>query len=532
MTQSACTFCTEPPSSRSLKMVSLLLLVASTAVAAVRAAGADGFLANWMGSSAGLIANASLLDLALPGSHDTMTYDLSTALSDGYEGLPAAVSKILHALTPLVAGEFIRDQGRTQGTNVTAQLDGGLRFLDFRTLYSGGKGGKEDWYCLHGCQTNHPSLDYLRQIRQWLDGHPKEVIVMWFSRHGDYTLNGTKQYPGTTVAQRRAYWSQIESVFDGKLIDSSHGPLNAVTMGEHWSIGSQVALYATDYVEFTGSSTKAIDAMLIDNQLGGNNVQDIPKGITDGLGTFSAATRASNKAQNRFYLVSMASSGAQVTEAVEIKYVPFAKKEATKACAKLYHIPNMSGWCPLTLMDQGLLANYYNQYTLEAAYQGMKAAANGDGSGSAGSKYEFPNAIYIDGIDAAGKLRTGPGQICGECLHLFRAPLPFCPPHGPRRERPHCLAGTRSGRYVQDRAAHAAAHHIARRGRLRIRCDDRRLQLPEAMRQGRRCATRRVQDEHGHPRGPAGCQPLGRVGRRNARQGVGSALHVGPRVIS
>ena len=34
-------------------------------------------------------------------------------------------------------------------------------------------------------------------------------------------------------------------------------------------------------------------------------------------------------------------------------------------------------------VSQGLLVNYYNQYTLEAAYQGMKI--NGT--------YEFPNAM-------------------------------------------------------------------------------------------------------------------------------------------
>ena len=36
--------------------------------------------------------------------------------SEGYEGMPTGVSRILHELTPLVAGQFIRDQGRTQVT--------------------------------------------------------------------------------------------------------------------------------------------------------------------------------------------------------------------------------------------------------------------------------------------------------------------------------------------------------------------------------------------------------------------------------
>ena len=100
-------------------LVSCLIL--STGAAAAVGNGTS-FLANWMGLSQPVFANLTLLDLALPGSHDTMTYDLSTALSDGYEDMPGSISKILHALTPLVAGEFIRDQGRTQGTNITSQL--------------------------------------------------------------------------------------------------------------------------------------------------------------------------------------------------------------------------------------------------------------------------------------------------------------------------------------------------------------------------------------------------------------------------
>ena len=67
---------------------------------------------------------------------------------------------------------------------------------------------------------------------------------------------------------------------------------------------------------------------------------------------FSPSTRASDKSKNRFYLVSMANGGQQVGEAAEMKYVPLAKAAATKACAKIYGVPNMSGWCPLTLMDQ------------------------------------------------------------------------------------------------------------------------------------------------------------------------------------
>ena len=140
---------------------------AASSVGGAESAAAASPLADWMARMEPIIANRSLLDLSLPGSHDTMTYDLSTAMSDGYEGLPSIVTTILHALTPLVAGQFIRDQGRTQGLNITAQLDSGVRFIDFRIMLTSPPPPAEqpdaskDWFCLHGCQTNHPALEYL-----------------------------------------------------------------------------------------------------------------------------------------------------------------------------------------------------------------------------------------------------------------------------------------------------------------------------------------------------------------------------------
>ena len=53
----------------------------------------------------------------------------------------------------------------------------------------------------------------------------------------------------------------------------------------------------------------------------------------------------------------------------------------------------MSGWCPVTLMDCSLLAAYYNQVALDAAY-------NRPGS-------DFPTAIYLDAVDLGGTIRTG-----------------------------------------------------------------------------------------------------------------------------
>jgi hypothetical protein len=79
-----------------------------------------------------------------------------------------------------------------------------------------------------------------------------------------------------------------------------------------------------------------------------------------------------------------------------------------------------------------LLINYYNQYTLEYAYQGMKANAT----------YEFPNAIYIDGVDEGGLLRTGPGQICHAGADCQTGELPMPPPSTPHAAAGYAYAAT------------------------------------------------------------------------------------------
>lgn len=50
--------------------------------------------------------------------------------------------------------------------------------------------------------------------------------------------------------------------------------------------------YATDYKEFTGAHAgAAFDAMLIDNQLGGSDVQDPKSGAPKAAGCFATGTR-------------------------------------------------------------------------------------------------------------------------------------------------------------------------------------------------------------------------------------------------
>ncbi|CAE8631146.1 unnamed protein product [Polarella glacialis] len=362
-------------------------------------------LSNWIGQLAPVIGNATLLDLSLPGAHDAMTYDLSTSISDGYEGIGPVLSRILHGVTPILAGHFIRQQGQTQGISIVDMLNAGIRFIDFRIMYSqapGHKLGHKDWYCLHGCQTVHRAAEYLRPVRAWLDGHPKEVVVFWASRHGDYGATGTDQYPDTEPAQRQAFFQEVQAVFGGLLFDSSKGRLNETSLSELWRRNERLVWYAADFVESTNSSFRALDARSkIDLPTGGGWKTTALRLLSNGSAELHAA-----RSQDIFLLMSMAQHVEiwYIEKAAEITFLPnmFGSQERlARRCAALFEIPNMTSWCPPALMDLSLLSNYYNQRVLEAAFR----------QGASDSSVDFPHAIYIDAIDHGGLIRTGTAKI-------------------------------------------------------------------------------------------------------------------------
>lgn len=359
-------------------------------------------LSNWIGQLTPILQKATVLDLSLPGAHDTMTFDLSNTISEGYEGMGPVISKILHSVTPLLAGRFIREQGQTQGLSITQMLDSGIRFIDFRIMFTDAPStlrSSKDWYNLHGCQSEHPALTYLKQVRTWLDAHPKEILVFWASRHGDRDLNGTDQYPSTTPQERQQFFAQVSDTFKGMLFDASKGRLNETSIEEMWSRGQRVVWYATDYEESTNSSPLALDSMLVDNQCPGGGWE------SGALNQFrkGGAAREADKARNQFLLVSMTNDGGKcnLEWASVITFVPLAKElGAEKKCMACYAIPNF-GYCPMSLQEQGQLSNYYNQRVLEAIYK----------EGASNPAVDFPNAIYIDGIDLDGRIRTGTQRL-------------------------------------------------------------------------------------------------------------------------
>ena len=381
-----------------------------------------------MSAVSGVIGNLTLLDLSLPGTHDSLTYDLSTTISDGGIDDYPELSKVLHLFSgsvDIIPGQiedFIRQQARTQGMTITEQLDNGIRFIDFRTMKE-----KDDWYSLHMLESNEKSTTYLKEIRDWMEAHPGEIVVLWMTKHGNGGAVGDDAYPGVSVEDKRAFWGQVEEVrmrssissplhppinqpppvvasllmqiFDGLVLDTSVSQINVTTIDELVSRNHRVVVYAGDYIEFSNSSKFAIDGALIDNRLG-SNVDDEENAYASEVDMFTnaASIKREDKASQKLLLRSMATSSPdfQVEAVAFMKFDPFASDEdQTKKCTDGFGIPSLNSWCPPTLMDIAQMGVYYKQLTLDLAYSKFDEG------------WEFPNAIYLDALDYDGRIRTG-----------------------------------------------------------------------------------------------------------------------------
>ena len=303
---------------------------------------------------------------------------------------------------------FGRNESRTQGLTLTQQLDAGIRFIDFRVIYTRPPNGTrynatgKDWYGLHFMQTRAPALAYLAELKTWLDAHPREFVVLWVTKHGSSCAKG--QYPDTPTAAKRQWWASVEALFGGLLFDRAGGQeANATTLAALAARNQRAFFYVADWADFTGSSSKAYDACVhLDNRLGsgidGAPGQNEEAALKSELAEFAGAraTKASHKAENRFYLRSMATSSPtqQIEYAALLHYLGGLGAKGIEAkCAKLYNIPNASGWCPRTLLEESQTASYYKQISLEAAHR---------------QGWDFPGAIYLDAVTSDGAIRTGP----------------------------------------------------------------------------------------------------------------------------
>ena len=178
--------------------------------------------ANWMEQTASYIQSKKLNEIALPASHDSAMFDpVSTynrPVSDAF------APDVDSGFTKL--GSFIgvaEKWSKTQERNISEQLNDGIRALDLRTCVEK-NGTLRTCHGLYGSKT----VDVLREVKQFADSHPKEILILSFNR-------ASETAPGTmSKAKHDELLALIQSELQSNLIDhSSITPTS--TLQEVWS---------------------------------------------------------------------------------------------------------------------------------------------------------------------------------------------------------------------------------------------------------------------------------------------------------
>ncbi|KAL0821612.1 hypothetical protein ABMA28_005061 [Loxostege sticticalis] len=124
----------------------------------------------WMRNLPEQLKNVPFIYLAIPGSHDSMTYGINRS-----SGLAPDAEPILHRLFPLFRGTILR-WTITQANDTMQQLLLGIRYLDLRLAT---KKGTDNFYFTHGLYAEEIS-GALNQVKSFVESHPGEVVILDF----------------------------------------------------------------------------------------------------------------------------------------------------------------------------------------------------------------------------------------------------------------------------------------------------------------------------------------------------------------
>ncbi|XP_068448882.1 uncharacterized protein [Clinocottus analis] len=179
---------------------------------------------SWMSHLPCALWDTPLYHLAIPGSHNAVTYCLD--MDDGSPvdlTQPDLLQKLDRFMKPLIR-PFVYKWAVTQDYNIKQQLDSGVRYCDLRIAHRPND-NSTDLYFYHGVYTTLTVETVLLEIREWLDARPREVLILSFSH-----------FLGLSQELHSLLLSTIRSVFSSRLCPKTE-PL---TLRNLWSLGHSV----------------------------------------------------------------------------------------------------------------------------------------------------------------------------------------------------------------------------------------------------------------------------------------------------
>ncbi|EDW11926.1 PI-PLC X domain-containing protein 2 [Drosophila mojavensis] len=174
---------------------------------------------HWMRDLPPELRDLSIINLAIPGSHNTMTYGIN---SDS-KLAPDADTAIRrwHRIFPC----FVRRWSKNQSSSILEQLSLGVRYFDLRIAQHEGK-----FYYCHGVFAMEV-FEPLQELRQFLDTHPEEVVVLDLQHFYDMTIPHHQQLH-----------KELVQFFDQRLYATTDGPLLECSLTRCAELQRQVVL--------------------------------------------------------------------------------------------------------------------------------------------------------------------------------------------------------------------------------------------------------------------------------------------------
>ncbi|XP_031151243.1 PI-PLC X domain-containing protein 1-like isoform X2 [Sander lucioperca] len=86
----------------------------------------------------------------------------------------------------ICARELVRTAATTQDVTITQQLDAGVRYFDLRIAHKTNDPDPNKFYFYHGLCTRTDVETVLRDINDWAEKHPKEILILALSHFKDF----------------------------------------------------------------------------------------------------------------------------------------------------------------------------------------------------------------------------------------------------------------------------------------------------------------------------------------------------------
>ena len=149
-----------------------------------------------MKNMASVLGSKRVRDLAIPGTHDSGTFAITTSSKlakdlDDYAWLAWARQNYI---SNLILPNIMTGWATTQGFNFGQQLDAGIRYFDFRVQ----RNGPCDFKIIHGLESIRVE-DALKQFNSWLNAedsytgalfNDQEILFLDFWKFRDMTIDG------------------------------------------------------------------------------------------------------------------------------------------------------------------------------------------------------------------------------------------------------------------------------------------------------------------------------------------------------